>query len=136
MRQGEIYNIRKHDINFKDQTLLIPQTKTDTPRTIFHLSKRALNALTKQLRAPGKVVQLADRPIFCVNRWTEWNRFTKLNDDCGIDGLRFHDLRHEATSRLFESGFNVIEVASITGHVTQWVGSVPLTRPHEAANRS
>ncbi|HHZ71851.1 MAG: hypothetical protein COA89_06180 [Acidithiobacillus sp.] len=102
----------------------------------FHLSKRALNALTEQLRAPGKVVQLADRPIFCVNRWTEWNRFTKLNDDCGIDGLRFHDLRHEATSRLFESGFNVIEVASITGHVTQWVGSVPLTRPHEAANRS
>ncbi|HBK75754.1 MAG TPA: hypothetical protein DDZ73_05050, partial [Gammaproteobacteria bacterium] len=102
----------------------------------FHLSKRALNALTEQLRAPGKVVQLADRPIFCVNRWTEWNRFTKLNDDCGIDGLRFHDLRHEAKSRLFESGFNVIEVASITGHVTQWVGSVPLTRPHEAANRS
>ena len=39
MRQGEIYNIRKHDINFKDQTLLIPQTKTDTPRTIPFVQK-------------------------------------------------------------------------------------------------
>ena len=32
--------------------------------------------------------------------------------------LRFHDLRHEATSRLFEKGLNVMEVAAITGHKT------------------
>ena len=35
-----------------------------------------------------------------------------------LQGLRFHDLRHEATSRLFERGFNVMEVAAITGHKT------------------
>jgi len=34
----------------------------------------------------------------------------------GIDNLRFHDLRHEATSRFFEKGLNVMEVAAITGH--------------------
>jgi integrase len=34
----------------------------------------------------------------------------------GIEDLRFHDLRHEATTRLFEKGLNVMEVASITGH--------------------
>ncbi|MGI0021189.1 MAG: tyrosine-type recombinase/integrase, partial [Nitrososphaera sp.] len=34
----------------------------------------------------------------------------------GIEELRFHDLRHEATSRLFEKALNVMEVASITGH--------------------
>ena len=33
-----------------------------------------------------------------------------------IEDLRFHDLRHEATSRFFEMGLNVMEVASITGH--------------------
>jgi len=36
----------------------------------------------------------------------------------GIQGLRFHDLRHEATSRLFEKGLNPMQVASITGHKT------------------
>ena len=36
----------------------------------------------------------------------------------GIAGLRLHDLRHEATSRLFEKGLNVMEVASVTGHKT------------------
>ena len=34
----------------------------------------------------------------------------------GIENLTFHDLRHEATTRLFEKGLNIMEVASITGH--------------------
>ena len=33
-----------------------------------------------------------------------------------MEDWRFHDLRHEATSRLFEKGLNTMEVASITGH--------------------
>jgi integrase len=37
-------------------------------------------------------------------------------DPTFMHGLRFHDLRHESTSRLFELGLNVMEVASITGH--------------------
>ncbi len=32
--------------------------------------------------------------------------------------LIFHDLRHEATSRLFEKGFDTMEVRTITGHKT------------------
>ncbi|MHB1591685.1 MAG: tyrosine-type recombinase/integrase [Sulfuricella sp.] len=45
-----------------------------------------------------------------------WSRACKRG---GIEGLRFHDLRHESTSRLFERGvFDSMEVASITGHKT------------------
>lgn len=33
-----------------------------------------------------------------------------------IEDLRFHDLRHAATTRLFEKGLNIMEVASITVH--------------------
>ena len=32
--------------------------------------------------------------------------------------LIFHDLRHGATSQLFEKGLNPMEVAAITGHKT------------------
>nr|EES53795.1 MAG: hypothetical protein UBAL3_48660008 [Leptospirillum ferrodiazotrophum] len=32
--------------------------------------------------------------------------------------LTFHDLRHEATSRLFEKGMNTAEVSAVTGHKT------------------
>ena len=33
-----------------------------------------------------------------------------------MEHIRFHDLRHETTSRLFEKGLNPVEVATITGH--------------------
>ena len=42
--------------------------------------------------------------------------FLKLCRKVKIDDLHFHDLRHEATSRLFEKGLNPVEVATITGH--------------------
>jgi len=37
---------------------------------------------------------------------------------CFIINLRFHDLRHEATSRLFEKGLRTEVVKAITGHKT------------------
>ena len=42
-----------------------------------------------------------------------WSRACKR---ANIENLHFHDLRHEATSRFFEKGLNVMEVAAITGH--------------------
>jgi hypothetical protein len=35
-----------------------------------------------------------------------------------IEDFRYHDLRHEATSRLFERGLEIMEVQRITGHKT------------------
>ena len=42
-----------------------------------------------------------------------WRKALRI---AGIEGLRFHDLRHEATSRLFERGLDSMEVMTITGH--------------------
>jgi len=42
--------------------------------------------------------------------------FLRLCKKYELDNLHFHDLRHEATSRLFEKGLNPVEVATITGH--------------------
>ncbi|MBI3041570.1 MAG: tyrosine-type recombinase/integrase [Betaproteobacteria bacterium] len=39
-------------------------------------------------------------------------------DKLGLKDLRLHDLRHEATSTLFEKGLSPIEVATMTGHKT------------------
>ena len=35
-----------------------------------------------------------------------------------FENLRFHDLRHEAVTRLFEKGLNSIEVGMVSGHKT------------------
>jgi len=36
--------------------------------------------------------------------------------ECRETNLRFHDLRHEATSRFVEAGLSDQQVSSITGH--------------------
>lgn len=42
-----------------------------------------------------------------------WRRVARL---ARVKGLRFHDLRHEAISRLFEEGYNIPEVCLVSGH--------------------
>lgn len=42
--------------------------------------------------------------------------FTRACRLVGIEDLRFHDLRHEATSRSFEHGYQIHEVAQFTLH--------------------
>lgn len=45
--------------------------------------------------------------------------FTRACLRLGIQDLHFHDLRHEGTSRLFEQGYDIPQVASVTLH-TSW----------------
>jgi integrase len=42
--------------------------------------------------------------------------FTRASRFLGIDDLRFHDLRHEGLSRLFEMGRTIPQVAAVSGH--------------------
>jgi integrase len=42
--------------------------------------------------------------------------FTRACQVLGIEDLRFHDLRHEGVSRLFEMGWNIPHVAAVSGH--------------------
>ena len=44
--------------------------------------------------------------------------FDRLRKRAGLQHVRFHDLRHEAISRLFELGLTPPEVAMISGHRT------------------
>jgi integrase len=58
----------------------------------------------------------------CFWRWSRVDGFEgswqRVVSRSGIQDFRFHDLRHEATSRLFEKDLNMMEVATITGHKT------------------
>ena len=118
VRRGELLNIRKSHINFDNQTLHIPQTKTDTPRTI-PLSTRAIKALKDQIKSlsDANVVQMErGSKLFSMSSPMFRHEIHRYRVKLDMEDWRFHDLRHEATSRLFEKGLNTMEVASITGH--------------------
>src|SRR5579864_3566552 len=54
--------------------------------------------------------------IFPYNHRSISASFTRACSFPAIDDPHFHDLRHEGTSRLFELGWNIPHVASVTGH--------------------
>ena len=112
MRRNELASLMWDDIDLKKQTAHLPKTKTDVPRTV-PLSKATIVALEAfGVKDQGKVFSLqAESMSQAFERACEKHR-------ANVIGVRFHDLRHEATSRLFEKGLNVMEVAAITGHKT------------------
>lgn len=57
-----------------------------------------------------------DAQIFPYNPKSIGSMFTQAVKFLGIEDLHFHDLRHEATSRLFEKGYSITEVAQFTLH--------------------
>jgi integrase len=54
--------------------------------------------------------------LFSINHRSVSAAFTRACAILGIEDLHFHDLRHEATSRLFEDGLMIQEVATYTLH--------------------
>ncbi len=65
------------------------------------------------------------------------NAFKALTERAGIKNLKFHDLRHEATSRLCEAGtMKLMEIMEMTGHdtMTTFKGYVKLIA-HENSRR-
>jgi integrase len=108
MRQGEILALEARSI--RGNVAYLHDTKTTRARSV-PLSTRALRVLD------GLAVPLRG-PLFPITQDSLEYFWRKALRIAGIAGLRFHDLRHEATSRLFERGLDSMEVMSITGHST------------------
>ncbi|MER8580024.1 site-specific integrase [Mesorhizobium sp. M1423] len=93
--------------------MVIPESKSGYSRVI-PLTPKAVAILGALRTADANPTDLAF-PVTPVAMRLQWDRLTRR---AKIDDLNFHDLRHEAISRLFELGLTVPEVASISGHRT------------------
>jgi integrase len=122
MRQSEILRLRWDKIDLERRVAVLPDTKNGESRAV-PLTRRAVAAIesTKTLREykwRRQRTYTDDGPFSKVDPSVIRHSFMRARDKAGLPDLRFHDLRHEATSRLFEKGLNVMEVASVTGHKT------------------
>lgn len=116
MRAQELLKAEWRHADLGKRNLRIPKENSKTGRgRDIPLSKRAV-AILKELRGDGKP---ADARIFWP--WQDSNilarGFRRLCHRAGIDDLKIHDLRHEATSRFFERGkLDSVLIKKITGH--------------------
>ena len=108
MRRGEILSLRWCDVDLEQRLLTLRETKTGRPRTLPLTGRAAAMLRAQEGRHPEKVFPDSANALRLA-----WQRLIKRSK---IKGLTFHDLRHEAVSRLFEKGLSMPEVALISGH--------------------
>ncbi len=108
MRRGELLSLAWEDVDLDLRVAHLDMTKNGSKRNV-PLSSEAITLL----RSLPHDISNKIFPITAASLRGLWNRACRR---AGITGLHSHDLRHEATSRFFEKGLNVMEVATITGH--------------------
>lgn len=122
LRKGALFCIRWEWVDLASRMVRIPAHARGPANKgvppVLPLSRRAVevfvalhptdNSGLPVVEPTGPVFDTTPNAVMCV-----WKRILPL---LGIDDLRWHDLRHEAASRLFEKGLNPMEVATITGH--------------------
>jgi integrase len=121
MRKSEITSLTREQINLEKRTIFLPDTKNGSVRTV-PLTNKAYLAVKEALSHPIRPIDT--NLIFCGEPGRDGQRrpyvinrvWPQALERAEISGLRFHDLRHEATSRFVEAGLSDQEVASITGH--------------------
>lgn len=128
MRQGEILALDWKHVDLKNRVAHLPATKNGTSRDV-PLSSVAV----KLLRGDDKVEAIRRGKVFTTTasaikqsfaRATARGRRNYLSDcrksaaeplDGFLDDITFHDLRHEATSRLADK-LQMHELMKVTGH--------------------
>jgi len=120
MRLDEIFRVTWGDLNEKEKLLTIrdrkdPRLKKGNNQEIPLLSLTGFDALAlieeqrpEQFHPEGRIFPYWKRSATAA--------FFRACAKLGIEDLHFHDLRHEGTSRLFEAGLSIQQVALVTGH--------------------
>lgn len=120
MRLDEICRIEWSDLDVDRRMLLIrdrkdPRNKAGNDQRIPLFAATGFDAWALVM-AQAKHLGKAKGPIFPYNSRSVGTAFRRACAHAGVDDLHFHDLRHEGTSRLFEMGLSIEQVALVTGH--------------------
>jgi integrase len=120
MRRGELMGLSWGDIDLPNRRAYLHTSKNGEPRQV-PLTKKALAIL-------GELKTMGTNEVFPMSMNVLRNQFEKARVHAKdqwpeirtnpFNDLRFHDLRHEALSRLSDTGLNVIELSCISGHKT------------------
>jgi integrase len=140
MRLREMYTLTSDQIDIVKRTVFLDKTKNGDNRQI-PLSSVAVEVLTAYAKKKGLVFRGARKTTKKVGGDRlfpdlfdgDWDpnalkrttskisrRFGWLFDYAGVGDFTFHDIRHEATCRIYErTNLRDTEIARITGHKTQ-----------------
>jgi integrase len=121
MRKGELVSLTWNDVNFDTNLITVRASvsKSKKSRRIpisSSLRTILLNQKPKTVGTGFVFVAGTGKPY--SQKWSNAVKrsFSMACKRANIKGLRFHDLRHTAATRMAESGANIVAVKEILGH--------------------
>jgi len=110
---SEIVGLRWEDLNRKDRTILIRDRKDPRKKIGNHQTVPLLGRCLEIIERQPQTSEF----IFPVKGHSWSTIFPRACKKLGIEDLRLYDLRHEAISRLVESGkYSIPEIMLVSGH--------------------
>ena len=129
-RQAEITQIRWDDFEKKHKRVLVRDMKHPGEKigndTWVDLPDEAIQVIESMPKTKSEIFPYSPDAITA--------NFTRACKLLGIKDLRFHDLRHEGISRLFEMGRNIPQVAAVSGH-RSWISLKRYTHIREGGDK-
>src|SRR5262245_52038070 len=115
MRRGELLKLCWRNVDFDVRSIEIEAFNTKTARARAVAMTSRLESELKQIyeNAPKDPEGL----VFGIKDNFK-NGFAAACKEAKIEGLRFHDLRHTAITRMVEAGMQPAEVMRVSGHTT------------------
>lgn len=119
MRLEEIFRIEWTTLDARTRTVLVPdrkdpRKKDGNDQCVPLLAATGYDAW--ELLQQQRDLRLNSPRCFPYSAKSAGTAFQRAVKHLGIKDLHFHDLRHEATSRLFEAGLTIEQVPLVTGH--------------------
>ena len=118
MRQGEIHALKWSDIDTNKGVIQLMRKDKDAEGGKSKCYIPLLQGVREALLRSSNVLGQGPNLISVKHAASISDKFARMTATLGIDDLRFHDLRHEAISRMFERGMRVEQVRVVSGHRT------------------
>lgn len=121
MRKGEIITLKWDNVDLESGLITIDQTNAKSKKT----RRVPINSAVRRLFLEQRLKSARSDYVFLSSRGTPYLRQDSLNrafmlalKKAEISGLRFHDLRHTAATRMIELGASIVAVKEILGHAS------------------
>jgi len=114
MRQAELLQLEWSEISFEDKLARLPD-----PEKIKNSKTRKIPLTSKAIQVLKNMPRHISGKVIPLQRMTLYHAFIAAVKRAGIENYDWHDLRHEALSRLGKRGdLSVNELAAMSGHKT------------------
>jgi len=119
MRKNEILSLEWDNVDLNKKLITLEHTNTKSKK----MRRIPINSALKKIIIEQKLKVGSSNYVFLSTKGSPYKRhdslkqaFTGACRRAKIKGLRFHDLRHTAATRMIESGASIVAVSRILGH--------------------